>query len=363
MGFPAPRVLGATGRREREHAASGTRERRPGERYTPPLVGRRPRPMRGWPFFLGGAAALALVVGNGAPRGGPSPARAADRFAIQDAFPGVLFDTPIAVAAPRDGSDRVFVVERAGRIRVGRKFRGGAPVPAPTTFLDISRLMTRPPIEEGHGGLVNLAFPPDYAQSGEFYVFYGTGSGTDADPYRTVVAAYRANPSQPDVANPASARVVLSIRKPGKIHYGGGLAFGADGMLLIGVGDAGLHNDPERLAQDTRVLEAKILRIDPRPSADGRPYSIPRDNPWADGRGGVRPEIFAYGVRNPYRLSVDRTTGTVWMGDLGQKKREEIDVVPRGGNLGWPMMEANLVNVEGANPSQYVRPVFEYDRQ
>jgi glucose/arabinose dehydrogenase len=324
---------------------------------------------------LAAALAVALVLVNGGPaalgpildvdldRLGPAPAAAQpERYMVQDAFPGVTFDTPVCVAAPRDGSDRVFVVERPGRIRVGKKFRGGSPVAPPTTFLDISNLMTRPPLDEGQGGLLTLAFPPDYARSGEFYVFYGTGSGTDADPFRSVVAAYRANASLPDVANPASARVVLTVPRAVKIHFGGGLAFDADGMLLVGIGDSGLKDDPERVAQDTRRLDAKILRIDPRPTG-GRPYGIPRDNPWADGRGGVRPEIFAYGVRNPYRISVDRTTRTVWLGDLGQKKREEVSVVPRGGNLGWPLMEADLVNVPGSDPTQYVRPVYAYGRE
>lgn len=289
---------------------------------------------------------------------------APERYAVQDAWPGVTFATPVAVAAPRDGTDRLFVVERGGRIKVGRKFRGGGAVPAPTLFLDISRLqMPADKLEEGHGGLVNLAFPTDFATSKEFYVFYGTGTGQPSDPYRAVVAGYKVSATNPDVADPASGRILLQIPKKNPIHFGGGLAIGADGMLYIGVGDSGEKNDPARLGQDTRVLEAKILRIDPRAAAGGRPYGIPKDNPWADGRGGVRPEIFAYGVRNPYRVSVDRETGFVWFGDLGQKQREEVSVAKRGGNLGWPMMEADVPLDPSAKPGDYVAPVFAYGRE
>lgn len=288
---------------------------------------------------------------------------AGERYTVTDAWPGVTFETPVAVAAPRDGSDRVFVVERAGRIKVGKKFRGAGAVPAPTVFLDISRLqMPADKLEQGHGGLVNLAFANDFATSKEFYVMYGTGTGEGADSYRTVIAAYKVG-ANPDVADPASGRILLQIPKKNPIHFGGGLCMGADGTLYIGVGDSGMHNDPERLGQDTRVLEAKILRIDPKAGPAGQPYGIPRDNPWADGRGGVRPEIFAYGVRNPYRLSVDRETGLVWFGDLGQKQREEISVAKRGGNMGWPMMEADVPLAPGAKPSDYIAPVFAYGRE
>lgn len=318
------------------------------------------------------AAVGALVLDGARDRATPSnfpsivpPAAAAqERYAAQDAWPGVTFQVPIAVCAPRDGSDRVFVVERAGRVMVAKKYRGGQAVKPPTVYLDITRLqMPADVMETGHGGLVNVAFPPDFAQRKEFYVFYGAGTGAPNDPFRTVIAGYKESATNPNMADPASGRILLQIPKKAPIHFGGGLATGADGTLYIGVGDSGETNDPQNLAQDTRVLEAKILRVDPRPGPQGQPYGIPRDNPWADGRGGVRAEIFAYGVRNPYRLSVDREGGLVWLGDLGQKQREEIDVVPRGGNMGWARMEADLPLAPGAKPTDYVAPVFAYGRE
>jgi|GEM_PF-7088895 len=308
----------------------------------------------------------ALVLDGVAPRSSLAPfssaAAAPDRYTVQDAWPGVTFAVPVAVAAPRDGTDRVFVVERAGKIMVGRKFRGAGAVPAPTVFLDISSLqMPADQLDQGHGGLVNLAFAADFATSKEFYVFYGTGTGQPNDAYRSIVASYKVSAANPDVADPASVRILLQIPKKNPIHFGGGMAMAADGTLYIGIGDSGMHNDPEKLGQDTRTLEAKILRIDPRQGPAGQPYGIPRDNPWADGRGGVKAEIFAYGVRNPYRLSVD-AGGLCWFGDLGQKQREEVSVAKRGGNMGWPMMEADVPLAPGAKPTDYVAPVFAYGR-
>jgi glucose/arabinose dehydrogenase len=316
--------------------------------------------------IFGVAAALAVGLAFGVRVDlplGVAPAYAADgRYIAQDAWPGVAFQIPIAVTAPRDGSDRLFVVERAGRILVGKKFRAGQPVAPPSVFLDITRLqMQGEALENGHGGLVNLAFPPNFAQSGQFIVYYGTGAGTAPDPYRTVIASYRVSAQNPNVADPASGRILLSINKKNPIHFGGGLCFGPDGMLYIGVGDSGEKDDPSRLGQDTRTLEAKILRININ-GTGGKPYDVPADNPWADGRGGVKSEIFAYGVRNPWRMSFDRGTGRLWTCDLGQKRKEEIDVVPRAGNLGWPMFEADQPLVPGGRASDYVMPVFSYGR-
>jgi len=309
----------------------------------------------------------ALMLGAGTLAGaGPTAVAAGAGYDLVEAWPGVKFKAPIAVAAPRDASDRMFVVQRGGQILLTKKNRGGTPVPPPRVFLDISPLQMPPAeIENGHGGLLNMAIPPDFAKSGRFYVLYGTGTDQPSNPYRSIVASYRVSASNPEVADPASGEILLSLQKPHPVHFGGGLCFGPDGMLYVGFGDKAVPNDTERVAQSMNALDGKILRLDVRSPAPGRPYSIPGDNPWPSAQG-VRPEIFAYGVRHPWRMSFDRESpapGTLWMGDVGQKKREEIDVVPRAGNLGWGLMEGNDKLDPNATPSKYVAPVYEYGRE
>lgn len=281
------------------------------------------------------------------------------RHATQEAWPGVAFDQPIDLAFAPDGTDRLFVAQRGGKVLVLAKYRGTGAVPAPKTFLDVSSLIAPPCLEQGQGGLLSIAFHPAYKTNGRFVIFYGTGSGTPQDPYRSVIAGYKATG---DVADPASAQVLLTVPKRQMIHFGGGLVFGRDGMLYVGIGDTGMKDDPERVAQDTRTLEGKILRIDVTNPTAAQPYAIPADNPWPAVQG-VKPEIFAYGVRNPFRMTFDRESGLLWMGDPGQKQKEEIDVVPRAGNLGWGIMEADVPLVAGANPTQYVAPVFAWGRE
>lgn len=295
--------------------------------------------------------------------GAPTAAAAGAGYMIEEAWPGAAWKAPIGVVSPQDGTDRLFVLERAGRIQLAKKYRGGTPVARPTLFLDITSLqMPADQIENSMGGLLNMAVPPDFAKSGRFYVLYGTGSDKPNDPYRAVVASYRVSASNPDVADPASGQIVLQVQKRGPVHFGGGFCFGNDGMLYYGVGDAAEKDDPNRVAQNMTLLDGKILRLDVRAPTPGRPYSIPGDNPWPNVPS-VRPEIFAYGMRNPWRMSFDRTTGLLWVGDVGQKKREEIDVVPRAGNMGWGLMEGNVKVDANADPSKYVAPVYDYGRE
>ncbi len=310
--------------------------------------------------------ACSLAIGLLASVGTPRASAAGEGYVITEAWAGVTWKAPIAVVAPRDGTDRMFVVERGGTIQLTKKFRGGTPAVAPRLFLDISSLQMAPDeIEKGHGGLVNMAVPPDFAKSGRFYVMYGTGTDQPANPYRCVLASYRVSASNPDVADPASAEILFKIQKPHPVHFGGGLCFGNDGMLYVGLGEKAEHDDPSRVAQNMTTFEGKILRLDVRAPAPGRPYSIPADNPWPNAQG-VRPEIFAYGVRHPWRMSFDRDSGvpgTLWVGDVGQRQREEIDVVPRAGNMGWGLMEGNLKITPSAEPTKYVAPVYEYPRE
>jgi glucose/arabinose dehydrogenase len=238
------------------------------------------------------------------------------------------FQAPLYVTAPPGDRRRIFVVEQGGTIRV---VRDGHTLSRP--FLDIrGRVQVG-----GEQGLLGMAFAPDYATSGRFYVHYsqrGTGD--------TRVVEFRA--AGPDRAQTASARLVLAQPQPQPNHNGGQLAFGPDGLLYIGLGDGGGEFDRHGArgnGQSLGTILGKILRIDPRPSA-GRPYGIPSSNPFA-GRAGARGEIYSYGLRNPWRFSFDRATGALAIGDVGQDTIEEVDFVSRGGgrgaNFGWRPLE------------------------
>jgi glucose/arabinose dehydrogenase len=258
------------------------------------------------------------------------------------------FASPLAVTAPPEDRRRVFVVEQGGRIRI---VRGGRVLPRP--FLDVSREI----VSGGEQGLLGLAFAPDYASSRRFYVNYTNRSGD------TRIVEYRASSSNPDVADPGSARVLIEQDQPEPNHNGGQLAFGPDDLLYIGLGDGGGGNDEhgERgNAQNVATILGKILRIDPRPTS-GRPYRIPPDNPFAD-RAGARPEIYSWGLRNPWRFSFDRETGDLSIGDVGQNEIEEIDFVRRGrgrgANFGWRPFEGNNRIYDDEDVPDHVRPVL-----
>jgi glucose/arabinose dehydrogenase len=254
------------------------------------------------------------------------------------------FDAPVYVTAPPADRSRLFVVEQAGRIRV---LKGGKT----STFLDIRKLVT----SGGEQGLLSMAFAPDYPSSGLFYVYY-----TDTDGDERVVE-YRRRTD--DAADPGSARQVLMTPDEEANHNGGQLQFGPDKLLYIGTGDGGGGGDQHgRLgnAQNLGTLLGKILRIDPRASG-GRPYSIPRDNPFVD-RSGARGEIYAYGLRNPWRFSFDRATGNMTIGDVGQNEWEEIDFLrrgkARGANFGWRVIEGDARYAPGEKAPRAVEPVI-----
>ena len=241
------------------------------------------------------------------------------------------FESPVYVTAP-PGDERLFVVERTGRIWVlveGRRL--------PRPFLDLSGRISLEGYEEG---LLSLAFAPDYATSGLLYVDY-----TDLR-HRSVVEEYRRAPN-PNVADPRSAREVIVIANKTLGHHGGLLLFGPDGRMYIGQGDGGGSTSGNFPAQRVDNLHGKILRIDPRAQGD-RPYRIPRDNPFF-GRPG-RDEIWLYGLRNPWRFGFDPTSGALVIGDVGQLSAEEIDVAPRAGlNFGWNCFEGTSPYAQGAN--------------
>ena len=259
------------------------------------------------------------------------------------------FDSPVYVTAPRGERRRVFVVEQGGKIRV---LRGGKPRPAP--FLDVSSRVT----SGGEQGLLSMAFAPDYAKTRRFYVNY-----TDRAGFQRVVE-YRRSKTDAERADAGSARLVLRYDGIESNHNGGLVAFGPDGLLYIGTGDGGGADDRHGSrgnGQDLGKLEGKILRIDPRRSG-GRRYRVPASNPFVD-RSGAKPEIYSYGLRNPWRFSFDRTTGDLSIGDVGQGAIEEIDFArkgdARGANYGWRPFEGSRRHSPGEDAPGHVGPVIE----
>jgi glucose/arabinose dehydrogenase len=254
--------------------------------------------------------------------------------------------SPLDLQAPSGDRSRVFVVEQPGRIRV---VRNGALLGGP--FLDISSRVSF----GGEQGLLGLAFHPRYAENGRFFVNYTDVSGN------TNIAEFHAAPGA-DVADAASERLILFVAQPFSNHNGGGMTFGSDGFLYIGLGDGGSGGDPFGNGQSLGTLLGKMLRID---VDRGSPYAVPPDNPFV-ARAGARSEIWSYGLRNPWRFSVDRATGDLYIGDVGQDRREEIDVglaSRHGGeNYGWNVMEGFLCfdPPSGCDTSGLTLPVLDY---
>lgn len=236
------------------------------------------------------------------------------------------YAAPLALETPEDGTGRMFVVEQGGTLRI---VRGGSVVPAP--YLDVSAL-----VESGaEKGLLGLAFHPAYAANRRFFVHYTRRTGGQL---QSVIAEYRASAADPDRADPASARELLVVNQPFDNHNGGQLAFGPDGYFYVGLGDGGSAGDPQGNAQNRFTLLGKILRMDVDGApAPGKAYAIPPDNPFA--AGGGLPEIYALGLRNPYRYAFDRPTGRLFVADVGQNRYEEVSLVTRGANLGWNIVE------------------------
>jgi glucose/arabinose dehydrogenase len=236
---------------------------------------------------------------------------------------------PDYVTSANDGSGRLFVVERRGTIHI---IQNGAVVPDP--FLDVSNLIS----SVGEQGLLGLAFHPDYRNNGRFFISYTANNTQYGD---NTIAEYHVSAGNPNRADAGSAKILLAIPDFASNHNGGMLAFGPDGYLYSGHGDGGGSGDPRRNGQNINVLLGKILRLD---VDHGDPYTIPADNPFA-GRSDARGEIWAYGLRNPWRFSFDRVTGDLWIGDVGEQKWEEIDIQPAashgGENYGWSVVEGN----------------------
>jgi len=261
------------------------------------------------------------------------------------------FERPVFVTAPPGDTERQFVVEHRGVVRI---VRDGLVLPDP--FLDIREQVTA----LGESGLQSIAFAPDYAASGLLYVFYNAREG----PYGDLrIAEFRVASFDRDRVDPSSERLVLTIPKPYENHNGGMLQFGSDGTLYasVGDGDPGVLNRAGAFAQRLDVLLGNIIRIEP---GEGDPYAVPRDNPFAT-VAGARPEIWAYGLRNPWRFWIDPETDVLYVPDVGSTSREEINVVARvgrGANFGWPCFEGTVVFDETATCEGAIAPLVEYPR-
>lgn len=334
-----------------------------------PIASRRPTVIVSL-FSLPFVAWLLLVAcdeGDGAP--GPSPAATAP---VAPTAPGSGVATPTPSGTPAqpppvalekvagglsrptfvthagDGSGRLFVLEKQGRIRI---IEGGKLLPEP--FLDITNVVKSSGNEQG---LLGLAFHPGYERNGRFFVYY---TAQDND---NTVAEFRVS-AEANRADPRSGKELLAVADKYPNHNGGMLAFGPDGYLYIAMGDGGSSGDPDDNGQDLLAFLGKILRID---VDSGDPYGIPEANPFI-GRSSARGEIWSWGLRNPWRFSFDRETGDLWIADVGQNKYEEVNFQPAGSkggeNYGWAVMEAShcFRPAQGCDTSGLTLPVFEYD--
>lgn len=267
------------------------------------------------------------------------------------------FNSPVLVTNAGDGSGRLFVVEQDGFIFIIPK-NGLAPTRDEDAFLDISSLLSQDVFQGGYTerGLLGLAFHPDFKDNGLFFIAH-----TDKAGQNIVIARYHINATDPNRVDLTSRKEILTIVHPQYDHNAGNIAFGKDGYLYIGVGDGGSQGDsPGKPAQDLNSLLGKMLRID---VDNGDPYSVPKDNPFVNGAN-AKPEIWAYGLRNPWRFSFDRQTGALYIGDVGQSDYEEIDFQPAndagGENYGWNHYEGMHSYRGAAAPPNMTLPVAEY---
>ena len=280
-------------------------------------------------------------------------AATAQTVTAEDAFPGLEFAKPVDVDVAPGQADRVHVVEQDGRVVVATLGASAA-----ETFLDLRGRVTT----GGETGLLGLAFHPGYAANGRLFVHYTAPVDAPRPGERVLVSRvseFARAAGDPLRADAASERVLLEVDQPEGNHNAGALAFGPDGLLYIALGDGGGGGDPFQNGQDPTTLLGSILRIDVDDVPEGAPYGIPDSNPFALTDGPERDEIFAYGFRNPYKISVE-ADGTVWAGDVGQDRWEEVNRVVAGGNYGWNEVEGPECFQSGCDLSAFDAPVFSY---
>lgn len=299
--------------------------------------------IRGFVFHTIAAAGIAAGVAR------------ADTAALAPIWEKCGIERPVTVIIPPDDSGRYFLVQQTGRVRILPDDRSSAET---KTFLDISdRKLAENDFEEG---LIGMAFHPEFRTNGLFYIHY-----SQQDPKRSVISEMRVSADSPDRADPSTERILLEIPDPFWNHNCGNLLFDESGCLVFGMGDGGKANDPLRLAQNPFDLHGKILRIDVNTRSGARPYGIPADNPFV-GREGVRPEIWALGMRNPWGMWIDPETKLFWCADVGQDLWEEVNIIEKGGNYGWSFREGKQPFVLRTDPPPdgvtFIDPVIDYPR-
>jgi len=272
-------------------------------------------------------------------------------FLLENAFPFLSFSNPVDLQSPKDGTNRLFVVEQQGRIIV---FINNRNTTTKKVFLDITDRVTW----GGEMGLLGLAFHPQFSSNGYFYVNY-----TANNPRRTVISRFQVSSNNPDSAVKNSELILMTFNQPYSNHNGGCILFGPDSYLYIASGDGGSAGDPQNNSQNIRNLLGKILRIDVNNQQPPLNYAIPPDNPFANSPDpNVRKEIYAYGLRNPWKFSFDSLTNKLWCADVGQNQWEEINIITNGGNYGWRCYEGkHPYNLSGCTGS-YIFPIYEYPR-
>jgi glucose/arabinose dehydrogenase len=264
--------------------------------------------------------------------------------------------SPLALGVAGDSSNRLFICQKEGKVWI---VQNGTMLTQP--FLDVSNQLVQLNPSYDERGLLGIAFHPDFKTNHKFYVFYSVPSNTSGSNHKGILAEYMVSANNPDVADISTKRVLLEVEEPESNHNGGNLVFGPDSYLYLCLGDGGGGGDEHGTignGQNLETLLGKIIRID----VNGQPYTVPTDNPFVN-RTDARPEIWAYGLRNPWRFSFDRVTKELFAGDVGQNKYEEVDIITKGGNYGWRIKEGlHDYNLQNSVPnSNLIDPVYEYD--
>jgi len=269
---------------------------------------------------------------------------------IVPAFPNLTFDQPVDIQFPNDQTNRLFIVSQPGIIYT---FENNTGVGSKKIFLDITNRV----LFGGEQGLLGLAFHPDFKNNGYFFVDY-----TKNNPRRTIISRFKVKNGSPNEADLNSELILMEIAQPYSNHNGGQISFGEDGYLYISLGDGGSGGDPQNNAQNLRSHLGKILRIDVNKTQDPYNYSIPIDNPFKGNTNGLKEEIFAWGLRNVWKFSFDKSSSTLWAADVGQNAWEEINIIQKGKNYGWRIMEGNhcFNPSSGCDTSNLTLPIWEY---
>lgn len=271
-------------------------------------------------------------------------------YELVEAYPNLTFDQPLHYTTADDATNRVFVVERTGKIKA---FENNREATEAKLFVDLTTKIDSSGQEKG---LLGLAFHPEFAENGYFYVNYTTEENTVISRFTTDLATL----SEVDLA---SEEILLEFPQPYPNHNGGHLAFGPDGYLYIATGDGGSSGDPQNNAQDLTKIYGKLLRIDVNTASGDENYSIPKDNPYSGNTNGYAEEVFAYGLRNPWKFSFDEKRDLLFAADVGQNAMEEINVIEKGSNYGWNIMEGTLEYKanDGVDAAAFKKPIWEYD--